>query len=117
MYFNKENFEELLKWIFYFTNLFLVKESFYSKPPSAKTKKKSKKDVTLEGTKKDKDKTKSYLEDLKLSSESYKKIKDASLKSGYKVEELIKLLTLKNEKKKTSNKKVTKNSISKSKKR
>ena len=117
MYYNKENFEELLKWIFYFTNLFLVKESFYSKPPSAKTKKKSKKDVTLEGTKKDKDKTKSYLEDLKLSSESYKKIKDASLKSGYKVEELIKLLTLKNEKKKTSNKKVTKNSISKSKKR
>ncbi len=114
-YFNKESFEELLKWILYFTNLYRVKETFYPSLPAAKSKKKTKKVTSTVAT--DKVAIKSLLEDFKITSESYKRIKEATIKSGYKVEELKKLLTTKVEKKKSIKETSEEESFSKTKKK
>ncbi len=115
-YYNKENFEALLKWTFYFTMLFRVKEIFYPKQKSAKPKKNSKNEINVKELSPDRVKVKSLLEELKTIHQSLVKLKEASIKSEYKVEELKKLLAPKEEAKKALKKPVKKKPVSKSKK-
>ncbi len=100
-YFNKENFEELMNWMFYFTNIYSIRDNIYTPSISIKPKKKTKKDSAAKAVGNVKDKIKSSLEDLELTSESLKRIKTASIQSGYKVDELKNLLIKKIEKKKS----------------
>ena len=105
-------FQEIWMWGI---ALYRLKETFYPSLPATKSKKKTKKVTSTVAT--DKVAIKSLLEDFKITSESYKKIKDATIKSGYKVEELKKLLISKVEQKKSIKKPAKKKVLSKTKKK
>ncbi len=95
-YFNKENFDELLRWIYYLTNLNLIKDnSKLVKPDSKKNKIKTKKINKATSTKIVKTEKDFINEKLKTTAAEALKIKEAAAKSQYKVDELIGLLNQK----------------------